>query len=57
MRIVVAILGGLIFASDVAAQDSCSTDGIVLYGRPSERVVVGPEGAETQPLSREEAAE
>ena len=53
---IVAVLAGFGLASNVAAQATCPVDGIVLYGQPSDRVVVGPDGAETQPLSREEAA-
>lgn len=57
MRAIIALLAGLMFTSGLSAQDSCSTDGIVLHGRPSERVIIGPETAEIEPLSPEESIE
>jgi hypothetical protein len=55
--IFVAVLFGLTFVSSASAQDDCSDDGVVLYGQPTEVVVIGPEVAEIQLLTVAESTE
>lgn len=57
MRSILVVLVGLVFASSVAAQDTCSIDGLVLHGQPTERIFTGPDGASVQPLTAEESLE
>ncbi len=55
--IFITVLFGLTFVSSASAQDDCSDDGVVLYGQPTEVVVIGPEVAEIQPLTTAESIE
>ena len=53
----VALFAGLAFASSITAQSTCSTYGLLLHGRPTEFVSIGPQGATVGTLSPEEALE
>ena len=57
MGYLVIVLAALAFASGLSAQSTCSIDGLVLHGQPSERVFTGPDGAEVQALTQEESLE
>lgn len=47
------LLAGFAFASGVAAQATCKTDGIMLHGLPTDMAWVGPSGSESRPLTQD----
>ena len=57
MKFVVALLAGLGSASGLSAQSTCTVNGLVLRGQPTEVISIGPEGTRVQNLSPEDALE